>query len=228
MKEHIENRFSDILYKSLPLILFSYEKYRKPLIEKIANLYDALDSNNASLFNELYSKIESMIKDREDFDSHKERLIDSFVNREKSYMEIIKDHNQRLRILEKKFSKLSSEKQKSIIEDKTKKPESVTIKHKDDTTFKVKYKTKTPKKVGAIDCPICDFHLTKAGKDSYGLTKLFCDNSKNRPGCGKYFPVDSNGKFLICEKCGGILTMGGKKKLCMKCRHTQTIDPSKL
>ena len=108
MKEHIENRFSDILYKSLPLILFSYEKYRKPLIEKIANLYDALDSNNASLFNELYSKIESMIKDREDFDSHKERLIDSFVNREKSYMEIIKDHNQRLRILEKKFSKLST------------------------------------------------------------------------------------------------------------------------
>jgi rubrerythrin len=221
MKENIENQFNDILYKSLPLILFAFEKFRKPLIEKIGKLYEALDSNDSYLFNELYVNINKLINEREDVDSNKERLIESFADREKTNREILKEHSERLRNLERKINKISKDKKKNT-EKNIIKP-SVTIKEKDDTKIKIKRSKKNQSLKEKIICPNCNGYLTKAGKDYYKLTKLFCDNRGSRNGCRLYFSIDKTGNFHECEKCGNILSGSGKKKECLNCRNIQTI-----
>lgn len=221
MKENIENQFNDILYKSLPLILFAFEKFRKPLIEKIGKLYEALDSNDSYLFNELYVNINKLINEREDVDSNKERLIESFADREKTNREILKEHSERLRNLEKKINKISKDKKKNT-ENNIIKP-SVTIKEKDDTKIKIKKSTKNQSLKEKNICPNCSHHLTKAGKDYFKFTKLFCDNRGSRNGCGLYFSIDKTGNFHKCEKCGNILSGGGEKKVCRNCGNIQAI-----
>ena len=47
----MEIKFDGILKQAVPLILFSYEKYRKPLLEKVSKLYEAFDANDTDVFN---------------------------------------------------------------------------------------------------------------------------------------------------------------------------------
>ena len=104
----MEIKFDGILKQAVPLILFSYEKYRKPLLEKVSKLYEAFDANDTDVFDGLFNQILDMIDDdnREMFDSNKERLIESFVNRNRTYEERLLDHDNKLMGLKKEVSLL--------------------------------------------------------------------------------------------------------------------------
>ena len=105
MKE--EQVFDEICMRVFPLILFMYTDVRKQLLEKVAALYSALDTKNYDLFSELVSQIDALIAERRLTDSNKERLIQSFYDRSRSYHQQFVDVNRKIVDLERRMRRLS-------------------------------------------------------------------------------------------------------------------------
>ena len=100
-----ETKFDGILNKTIPLILFSYDKNRKKLIDLLSRLYDSLVAPDINCFNIIYDLLDENIDNRELNDDKREMLIQRFVDRYKSIDERLWEHDKTILELKKLIRK---------------------------------------------------------------------------------------------------------------------------
>lgn len=108
MRHDAGSRLDGILKRAIPLILFSYDSQKRALIEKINHLYGSFVADDSDIFEELFNQISDMITNRESLDSNRERLIESFANRTKTYDERLMEHAELIRMHEKKLARIET------------------------------------------------------------------------------------------------------------------------
>lgn len=145
------------------------------LLEKIRQLYGAFDANDANTFNTLFDQISTMIDNdnREKVDSNRERLIETFINRDKTYEERLSGHDDKLRKLREQISLLKRRPIK-----RTPKKKSI------------------PRILATPKCPNCGRMLYRYGKtDDDGRQRYHCSHRRKGGGCGTVFVTDKDGEL---------------------------------
>jgi len=171
MKNRMEEQFDGICNKAMPLILFSFQRFKEPLIEHLRILYEAFVANNDVSFDENYEKIVKMIDNRETFDSNRERLIEHFSNRNKSYNDKFEELFIEIGKIKKRISNIRnfSKEKKGI------KQQSI----QDTTNLKITTHKRT--------CPACGYTWEHKGKGQIRKTGTWISCPKYN--CKKYFKV---------------------------------------
>lgn len=181
MKNKLEEQFDGICNKAMPLILFSYWKFKEPLIDKLSNLFRAYNSNDNITFDEIIEQINIMIDERDIFDSEKERLITVFSDRTKSYNDKFLDIYEEIDCLKKKL-KIKRHSSKKQIENKEK---IIIDEGKQDSILK----SDLTKPIGIMKkCPRCNYSWNFKGKGNIRKIKSGKIYKRiNCPECRYYF-----------------------------------------
>jgi hypothetical protein len=90
--EEMKERFDSLYYQTIPLILFSNDKYRKKFTDLLAALFNALNTGNTLVFKEVYDSLCNEI-DNKHLDKHQEQSVSIFME---NYLSL----NQRIRNIE--------------------------------------------------------------------------------------------------------------------------------
>jgi len=204
---NMETKFDSILRQGMPFLLFSPNKFKLEISNKLAALYNLCESNDSIEFNELYMQITDTLDNHSLFDSAKEYNIESFSIRSKSYDDRLNDHSLLLRQLKREIRNLH----KKII----KKSSPVKSPVKSPMISPIKKKGINP------SCPICGKILRKYSKSKYGYRVFKCGTKTT--GCRKYFVLDVDNEFFKCEDCQGVLVGMGKKLICINCHKEKKV-----
>ena len=197
----METKFDSILRHGMPFLLFSPNKFKLEISNKLAALYNLYNSNDGIEFNELYMQITDTLDNHSPFDSAKERNIESFSIRNKSYDERLREHDETVRLLKKKLGQIHTNRQyiteiKKEIKEIKKFEKKVMEKSNKKSKEKKEESTTSPSKKGGINpsCPDCGIVLEKSGKTSVGQQRYSCSKRKN--GCGKCWYDIEDGKLI--------------------------------
>lgn len=212
MKSEIEyklgKRFDGICVEALPIILFSYGKIREPLIQDLQGLFRAYNALDIDTFDRHFKQIEIMIDNRGTFASEKERLIQVYYNRSKSYEEMFNDINDKLNKMHEEIQCLKQRKEKITIQ-KEKKIENIPVENIGSKIngSKIIAEQLIPQSIKYF-CSVCGNKLYRKKK------LLYCQPPK---GCKTSYKPDETGNIPICNICGKLKAFAMDKYYCPIC-----------